>query len=41
MKAITGYVEACFDAVCISEIGPDQRGFVDFYRSEVLRQLSG
>ncbi|MFE1770930.1 TIGR03557 family F420-dependent LLM class oxidoreductase [Streptomyces sp. NPDC059008] len=41
VQAITAYVEAGFDAVYLSQIGPDQRGFFDFYRSEVLPRLPG
>ncbi|MEU6804708.1 LLM class F420-dependent oxidoreductase [Streptomyces neyagawaensis] len=33
------FVEAGFDRVYVGQIGPDQRGFFDFYRTKVLPQL--
>ncbi|MGI5405040.1 LLM class F420-dependent oxidoreductase [Streptomyces sp. CA-135486] len=39
VKALTKYVEAEFDTVYVSQIGKDQRGFFNFYRSEVLPRL--
>jgi hypothetical protein len=39
VKAIQAYVDAGFDDVYINQIGPDQKGFFDFYRSEVLPRL--
>ncbi len=39
VSAIRAYVEAGFDAVYVSQIGPDQRGFFDFYRTKVLPRL--
>ncbi|MFE6779357.1 LLM class F420-dependent oxidoreductase [Streptomyces sp. NPDC057702] len=39
VAAVTAYVDAGFDTVHISQIGPDQRGFFDFYRTRVLPQL--
>ncbi|KUL38859.1 luciferase [Streptomyces sp. NRRL F-4489] len=41
LKAINAYTEAGFDTVYINQIGPDQRGFFDFYRTKVLPQLTG
>ncbi|MFI8966462.1 LLM class F420-dependent oxidoreductase [Streptomyces sp. NPDC053493] len=41
LRAIRPYVEAGFDRVHIGQIGPDQRGFFDFYRTEVLPLLGG
>ncbi|MCX2180116.1 TIGR03557 family F420-dependent LLM class oxidoreductase [Streptomyces sp. SKN60] len=35
------YVDAGFDRVHIGQIGPEQRGFFDFYRKEVLPLLAG
>jgi G6PDH family F420-dependent oxidoreductase len=39
VKAVQSYVDAGFDDVYINQIGPDQKGFFDFYRSEVLPRL--
>ncbi|MGK5545937.1 TIGR03557 family F420-dependent LLM class oxidoreductase [Streptomyces sp. URMC 127] len=39
LAAIGAYAAAGFDTVYINQIGPDQRGFFDFYRSKVLPQL--
>jgi len=33
------YVEAGFDEVHISQMGPDQEGMIRFYESEVLPRL--
>jgi coenzyme F420-dependent glucose-6-phosphate dehydrogenase len=35
-EAITKYVEAGYDHVYVHQIGPDQEGFFDFYRENVL-----
>lgn len=39
IAALHAYTEAGFDSVHVSQIGPDQRGFFDFYRTRVLPQL--
>ncbi|MFD8567935.1 TIGR03557 family F420-dependent LLM class oxidoreductase [Streptomyces sp. NPDC059639] len=39
--AVAAYVDAGFDEVYVGQIGPDQRGFFDFYRSDVLPRLDG
>ncbi len=39
LSAINAYADAGFDAVHISRIGPDQRDFFDFYRTQILPQL--
>jgi len=39
VKAVQAYVDAGFDEVYVNQIGPDQKGFFDFYRSEVLPRL--
>lgn len=39
LAALTAYADAGFDRVCVTQIGPDQRGFFDFYRTKVLPQL--
>ncbi|MCF3122110.1 TIGR03557 family F420-dependent LLM class oxidoreductase [Streptomyces arenae] len=38
-RAVTAYTDAGFDEVYVGQIGPDQQGFFDFYRSEVLPGL--
>ncbi|QPP10766.1 TIGR03557 family F420-dependent LLM class oxidoreductase [Streptomyces bathyalis] len=37
---LKAYADAGFDAVNVSQIGPDIRGFFDFYRTKVLPQLT-
>lgn len=39
-EAVQRYVEAGFDTVCVQQIGKDQRGFFDFYRTKVLPRLA-
>ncbi|MFB7734337.1 LLM class F420-dependent oxidoreductase [Streptomyces sp. NPDC056112] len=39
IEALNAYVEAGFDAVHVSQIGKDQQGFFDFYRTKVLPRL--
>jgi len=39
VKAVGQYVDAGFDTVYINQIGPDQQGFFDFYRTKVLPRL--
>ena len=41
MAGIRAYEEAGFDEVYISQVGPDQEGFFDFYASTVLPRLRG
>ncbi|MER6012424.1 LLM class F420-dependent oxidoreductase [Streptomyces bluensis] len=41
IKTLNDYVEAGFDTVYVSQIGKDQQGFFDFYRTRVLPQLRG
>lgn len=36
---LSAFADAGFDRVYVSQIGPDQRGFFDFYRTKVLPQL--
>ena len=36
IKAIEEYVDAGFDEVYVAQIGPDQRGMIEFYEREVL-----
>jgi G6PDH family F420-dependent oxidoreductase len=39
VAALTAFVDAGFDRVYVGQIGPDQRGFFDFYRTKVLPNL--
>jgi len=39
IKAVQEYVDAGFDEVYIAQIGPDQKGMIDFYEREVLPAL--
>ncbi len=39
VAALTAFDEAGFDRIYVNQIGPDQRGFFDFYRTKVLPQL--
>ncbi|MGW2173975.1 TIGR03557 family F420-dependent LLM class oxidoreductase [Streptomyces sp. NPDC001705] len=41
VRAVAAYVDAGFDEVYVGQIGPDQQGFFDFYRSKVLPRLGG
>ncbi|MYW21452.1 LLM class F420-dependent oxidoreductase [Streptomyces sp. SID161] len=40
-RALRAFADAGFDRVYVNQIGPDQRGFFDFYRTKVLPQLAG
>ncbi|MFG2662068.1 LLM class F420-dependent oxidoreductase, partial [Streptomyces sp. NPDC048425] len=39
VRAVAAYVDTGFDEVYVGQIGPDQQGFFDFYRSDVLPRL--
>jgi G6PDH family F420-dependent oxidoreductase len=39
IKGIRAYTDAGFDEVYISQIGPEQEGFFEFYRDQVLPRL--
>ncbi|HZF88168.1 LLM class F420-dependent oxidoreductase [Streptomyces sp.] len=41
VAALTAFADAGFDTIYVNQIGPDQRGFFDFYRTKVLPQLPG
>ncbi|MBG7698646.1 LLM class F420-dependent oxidoreductase [Streptomyces sp. MC1] len=41
VSALKAFADTGFDRVYVNQIGPDQRGFFDFYRTKVLPQLSG
>jgi hypothetical protein len=40
VQALRAFADAGFDRVYVNQIGPDQRGFFDFYRTKVLPQLT-
>ncbi|UGY94389.1 TIGR03557 family F420-dependent LLM class oxidoreductase [Streptomyces gobiensis] len=40
IRSARAYVDAGFDVVLINQIGPDMRGFFDFYRTKVLPRLA-
>lgn len=39
VPAVSAYTEAGFDEVYVGQIGPEQQGFIDFYRGDVLPRL--
>ncbi|CAM5700959.1 LLM class F420-dependent oxidoreductase OS=Streptomyces tendae OX=1932 GN=GUR47_01285 PE=4 SV=1 [Streptomyces tendae] len=39
MAELEQFADAGFDRVYVNQIGPDLRGFFDFYRTKVLPQL--
>lgn len=41
LDAIQKYVDAGFDEVYVAQVGPDQRGFLEFYAKEVLPHFAG
>ena len=41
LEALSAFVDAGFDTVYVNQIGKDQQGFFDFYRTKVLPQLRG
>ncbi|MGA4838709.1 TIGR03557 family F420-dependent LLM class oxidoreductase [Streptomyces sp. G45] len=41
VAALRAFADAGFDHVYVGQIGPDQRGFFDFYRTKVLPRLRG
>ncbi|NGO74358.1 LLM class F420-dependent oxidoreductase [Streptomyces sp. YC504] len=41
VAGLSAFAETGFDRVYVNQIGPDQRGFFDFYRTKVLPQLQG
>ena len=40
LRSITEYFDAGFDEVYVAQMGPDQKGFFDFYGREILPQLA-
>ncbi|MFD9093509.1 LLM class F420-dependent oxidoreductase [Streptomyces collinus] len=41
VAALSAFADAGFDRVYVNQIGTDQRGFFDFYRTKVLPRLTG
>ncbi|MFI9804743.1 LLM class F420-dependent oxidoreductase [Streptomyces sp. NPDC052301] len=41
VSTLRAFADAGFDRVYVNQIGDDQRGFFDFYRTKVLPQLAG
>ena len=41
VAAVRDYVDAGFDEIYISQMGPDQEGMIRFYEREVLPRLRG
>lgn len=39
VSALSAFADAGFDRIYVNQIGPDQRGFFDFYRTKVLPRL--
>ncbi|MFI1001923.1 LLM class F420-dependent oxidoreductase [Streptomyces galbus] len=39
VAALTQFADAGFDRIYVNQIGPDQQGFFDFYRTKVLPRL--
>ncbi|MFJ9714741.1 LLM class F420-dependent oxidoreductase [Streptomyces sp. NPDC101213] len=39
VTALKAFADAGFDRIYVNQIGPDQRGFFDFYRTKVLPRL--
>ncbi len=39
VNRLTEYIDAGYDEVYVNQIGPDQRGFFDFYAQQVLPQV--
>jgi len=40
-RTLRAFADAGFDEVYVNQIGPDQQGFFDFYRTQVLPRLRG
>jgi coenzyme F420-dependent glucose-6-phosphate dehydrogenase len=39
LEALEEYADAGFDHVCVHQVGPDQEGFMQFYRKEIFPKL--
>jgi hypothetical protein len=40
VRALRAYVDAGFDEVYVSQIGPEQDAFFDFYQRQVLPRVA-
>ena len=41
LRRFAEYADAGYDEIYVNQIGPDQRGFFEFYAKRILSQLSG
>jgi G6PDH family F420-dependent oxidoreductase len=41
LRRFAEYADAGYDQIYVNQIGPDQRGFFDFYSTRILPQLAG
>jgi len=41
LEALQEYADAGYDHVCVHRVGPDQAGFMQFYKTEILTQAQG
>lgn len=39
LEALREYADAGYDHVFVHQVGPDQAGFMEFYRSEIFPRL--
>ncbi|HEV2633524.1 MAG TPA: TIGR03557 family F420-dependent LLM class oxidoreductase [Actinocrinis sp.] len=39
LKQLKAFIDAGYDEIYVNQIGPDQRGFFDFYAAEILPQI--
>jgi coenzyme F420-dependent glucose-6-phosphate dehydrogenase len=39
LEALEEYADAGYDHVCVHQVGPDQAGFMQFYKTEILPRL--
>jgi coenzyme F420-dependent glucose-6-phosphate dehydrogenase len=39
LEALQEYAEAGYDHVCVHQVGPDQVGFMEFYKTEIFPKL--
>lgn len=39
LKQLTSFIDAGYDEIYVNQIGPDQRGFFEFYAAEILPQV--
>jgi hypothetical protein len=39
LRGLASYIDAGFDEVYVNQIGPEQKGFFEFYGREILPRL--